>query len=77
MLHEEITGAIIGAGMVVLDELKPGQDEKIYENALVVEFRHLGRKTDQQRQFPVKYRSELVGKLIPDLIVDDAVIVDT
>ena len=29
-----------------------------------------------QRSFPVYYRGELIGNLIPDLIVDNAVIVD-
>ena len=29
-----------------------------------------------QRSFPVSYRGELIGNLIPDLIVDNAVIVD-
>jgi GxxExxY protein len=29
-----------------------------------------------QRSFPVSYRGELIGNLIPDLIVDHAVIVD-
>jgi hypothetical protein len=29
-----------------------------------------------QRAFPVFYRGELISNLIPDLIVDDAVIVD-
>ena len=37
MLHEEITKDIIGAAMMVLNELKPGLDEKLYENALVIE----------------------------------------
>ena len=37
MLHEEITKDIIGAGMVVLNELKPGLYEKLYEKALVIE----------------------------------------
>ncbi len=37
MLHEEITKDIIGAAMAVLNELKPGLDEKLYENALVIE----------------------------------------
>jgi GxxExxY protein len=36
-----------------------------------------GRKADQQKQFSVHYRGRYIGKLIPDLIVDDAVIVDT
>ena len=29
-----------------------------------------------QRAFPVFYRGQLIGNLIPDLIVDDAVVVD-
>ena len=31
MIHEELSGKIIGAGMEVLNELKPGLDEKLYE----------------------------------------------
>ncbi len=37
MKHEEITKDIIGAAMAVLNELKPGLDEKLYENALLIE----------------------------------------
>ena len=36
LLHQELTGQIIGAAMTVLNELKPGLDEKLYENALVI-----------------------------------------
>lgn len=74
--HEELSHAIIGAAMAVLNELKPGLDEKLYENAMVIELRKRGHKVDQQKQFPVFYDSQEIGKLIPDLIVDDAVIVD-
>ena len=76
MLHEEITQDIIGASMVVLNTLKPGLDEKLYENALVLELQARGHAIDQQRDFPVHYRGQLIGTLIPDLIVDDKVIAD-
>jgi hypothetical protein len=33
MIHEELSGKIIGAGMDVLNELRPGLDEKLYERA--------------------------------------------
>ena len=33
--HREFSAAIIGAAMEVLNGLKPGLDEKIYENSLV------------------------------------------
>jgi len=74
--HEELSHEIIGAGMEVLNELKPGLDEKLYENALVIELRARGHAVDQQKQFPVHYKGEYIGKLIPDMIVDGLVVVD-
>ena len=76
MLHEAITQDIIGAAMTVLSELKPGLDEKLYERALVIELRVRGHVVDQQRTFPVHYRNQLIGELVPDLIVDSLVVVD-
>jgi GxxExxY protein len=76
MLHEEITKDIIGSAMAVLNELKPGLDEKLYENALLIELRFRGHTLEQQRHFPVHYRQQFLGELIPDLIVDGVVIVD-
>ena len=76
MIHEELSGKIIGAAMEVLNELKPGLDEKLYERALIMELMHHGHMITAQRSFPVSYRGELIGNLVPDLIVDNAVIVD-
>ena len=76
MIHEEVSGKIIGAAMEVLNELKPGLDEKLYERALTIELERHGHFVSVQRSFPVSYRDELIGNLIPDLIVDNAVIVD-
>ncbi|MFI5336027.1 MAG: GxxExxY protein [Opitutales bacterium] len=76
MIHEQLSGEIIGAGMIVLNALGPGLDEKIYERALVIELRKQGHKVDQQKSFPVHYAGELIGNLVPDTIVDDLVIAD-
>jgi GxxExxY protein len=76
MLHGDLTGSIIGAAMAVLNALKPGLDEKLYENALILELQSRGHSAEQQRSFPVTFRRQLIGRLIPDLIVDGAVIVD-
>ena len=76
MLHEEITKDILGAAMAVLNELRPGLDEKLYENALVLELRARGHTVEQQKEYPVFYRGQFIGKLIPDLIVDGKVIAD-
>jgi len=76
MIHQELSGKIIGAALQVLNELKPGLDEKLYERAMIIELKHRGHSVSVQSSFPVSYRGELIGNLIPDLIVDDAVIVD-
>ena len=76
MIHEQLSREIIGAAMQVLNELKPGLDEKLYERALTIELATRGHIVSVQRSFPVFYRGQLIGDLIPDLIVEDAVIVD-
>ena len=75
-LHKELTEDIIGASMTVLNKLKPGLKEKAYENALVIELRKRGHQVNQQRSFDVLYDGIVVDTLIPDLIVDEKVIVD-
>ena len=73
----ELTKRIIGAAYTVLNTLKPGLDEKLYERALGIELRKQGFHCDLQKQFDVYYDGQLIGTLIPDLIVDSLVIVDT
>jgi len=76
LIHEKLSEAIIGAAMKVLNTLKPGLDEKLYENALVIELTRCGHRVEQQKSFPVHYEGQRIGNLVPDLIVDDLVIVD-
>ena len=76
LIHEKLSEEIIGAAIKVLYTLRPGLDEKAYENALVIELRKRSHHVEQQKQFDVLYEGQLVDTLIPDLIVDDLVIVD-
>src|SRR5437773_10319716 len=62
--------------MEVLNQLRPGLDEKLYERAMIIELKRRGHVVSVQTSFPVMYRGELIGNLVPDLIVDNAVIVD-
>lgn len=75
-LHWGLSEAIIGAAMTVLNKLRPGLNEKAYENALVIELRKRGHFVEQQRRFDVLYDGVVVDTLVPDLIVDGKVIVD-
>jgi len=76
LIHEDLSKSIIGCAMAVLNELKPGLDEKLYENALLIELKKKGHNVEQQRSFAVYYDETHIGTLIPDLIVDSRVIVD-
>jgi GxxExxY protein len=75
--HADLTEKIIGAAMAVHRSLGPGLDEKIYENALCLEFVAQSLDFSQQQQFPVFYRNKPVGNLITDLIVEGKVIIET
>lgn len=46
MKHQHLTRDIIGAAMKVLNTLKPGLDEKLYENALVIELQKQGHHVE-------------------------------
>ena len=75
--HSELTKQVIGAAMIAYRTLGPGLDEKIYENALCLEFAAQSLDFTQQEQFPVYYRNRIVGRLITDLIVSHSVVVET
>lgn len=53
-----------------------GCGEKTYERALCIEFRLQKMNFSQQAVFPVIYKGEKVDEYIPDLIVEDRVVVD-
>jgi GxxExxY protein len=76
MIYRGLSESIIGASMKVLNVLKPGLPEKAYENALMIELTKRGHVVEQQRRFEVRYEGILVDTLIPDLVVDGAVIAD-
>jgi GxxExxY protein len=76
IVHRELSEAIIGAAMKVLNTLKPGLDEKAYENALVIELLNRGHRIDQQKRFDVIYEGHVVDTLVPDLLVNELVVVD-
>ena len=68
---------IVACAIEVLNTLGHGIVEKPYENALVVEFRTRQIPFRQQPIFDVLYKGSKVGLFVPDLIVFDAVVIDT
>ncbi len=72
----DVSQIVIGAAMKVLNTLRPGLDEKLYERALVIELRKQGVRCEQQKAHDVHYEDELIGSLVPDLIIEGRLIVD-
>ena len=77
LLLKDETHQMLGCAFNVLNEIGHGLNEKLYENALVVEFKLRGISFEQQRRFPVLYKTVQIGEFIPDLIAFASVIVDT
>ena len=77
LLFKDEVYKVVACAMEVLNILGHGIVEKPYENALVVEFRLRGIPFRQQPLFDVLYKTERVGLFVPDLIVFDAIVVDT
>lgn len=74
---DNLTLRLNGAAMTILNELGHGLREKAYERALCVELDHLKIPYDQQRCYPVFYRGIKVDEYIPDLEVEETLLLDT
>jgi len=76
LLQKEVY-AVVGCAIEVLNVRGHGLHEKVYENYLCVEFRLRGIPFTQQERHQVLYKGELVGEYVPDLVVQQKLIVDT
>ena len=76
-IHVLETERVIGCEFTVLNAVGHGFYEKVYENALVVEFGYQAIHFLQQPRFAVHHRETKVGEFIPDLIAFGKVVVDT
>ena len=70
------SGVIIGAAQRVSSSLGCGFLEKVYENSLVIELGKKALSVRQQRIVQVFYDGVVVGDYFPDLVVEDAILVE-
>ena len=76
LFEDEYTSRIIGAAQEVHRELGFGFLEAVYGNALYKELTKRGMRCECQKPIDVFYKGEVVGHYIPDMIVEDQVIVE-
>ena len=74
---EDLIFRLNGCAMRILNELGHGLREKTYERALCVELDHHGIKYDQQKSYPVFYRDIQIDEYIPDLEIENHLLLDT
>ena len=72
----ELTYKINGAVFEVNRILGAGFLEKVYENALMVEFKLRGLNTLSQVPISVHFKGEVVGEYFADIVVEDQIILE-
>jgi GxxExxY protein len=76
MKHQALTEEIIKVFYRVYNALGYGFLEKVYENAMMIEFKREGLPAIQQSPINVVYSDQIVGQYFADMIVDEKVIVE-
>ena len=74
--YSELTGIILKAAFEVHNTLGCGFLEKVYEKALIYEFKTYNLKLETQKAIKITYKGQDVGTYIADIIVEDKVIVE-
>ena len=76
ILYKDISYKIIGLAMEVHSKLGHGFLEKVYENAMMIEFGKEKILAIAQSPIKVIYENETVGEYYADILVDNKVIVE-
>jgi GxxExxY protein len=71
-----ISELVIGCAIEVHRDLGPGLLESPYHTGLCVELAQRGIAFDRGRIIPLEYRGVQIGEFIPDLIVENTVVVE-
>ena len=74
--HNELTEKIIGTFYRVYNKLGYGFLEKVYENALMIEFRSERIQAMAQSPIRVEYNGQTIGEYFADVMIENKVIVE-
>jgi GxxExxY protein len=73
---QELSKEIIGIYYHVYNELGYGFLEKVYQNAFAIELLSRGYQIEKHKKINVFYKNEIVGEYIPDIVVDNKLIIE-
>jgi len=74
--YRDLTEKIIGIFYKVYNNLGYGFLEKVYENAMMLDFNKENIPAVSQYAIKVRYEGEIVGEYVADILVDGKVIVE-
>lgn len=72
----ELTAKIIEAAFEVGNELGPGFLESVYERAFAIALRQKGLRVQTQVGLEVRFRGQVAGEFVADIVVEGKVIVE-
>jgi GxxExxY protein len=73
MQYEAITEKAIGCAYRVYNQMGFGFLESVYENCMAIELRNEGLTASCQQPITVRYRGEVVGDFVADIVVADVI----
>jgi GxxExxY protein len=74
--HYELTNTILKCCFEVMNTLGSGFLESVYKNALIISLCDMGLKIVTDKTFEVVFKNRKIGLFVPDLIVEDAIILE-
>jgi GxxExxY protein len=74
--HSDLTKKIIEIFYKVYNQLGYGFLEKVYENALMIEFGKQGLSAAAQAPITVRYDQQIVGEYYADILVENKVLIE-
>lgn len=76
ILYPELSYNIVGAIYEIWKKLGPAFKESVYQKALEEELKHRQINFIAQKQIPILYNKKKVGVYVPDIIIDDKIILE-
>ena len=76
LLYRKETYLIRGACFEIWKRFGGAFKEKVIENALALELKRRGLEVDRQKKISIRWKNEVVGMYVPDLVVDDSILIE-
>lgn len=74
-LHSDLTSKILEAFYQVFNKVGFGFEKSVYVKSLAIALKNIGLKREYNKELPIYFLKDEVGKIIIDIFVDNKVLV--